>query len=127
MANLRKGLDPGWVVARVVPSQLLHLHHRRPPNTLLIFPQFISLDTKVVDLGEHPLKQRLGSRAGDPCSLKLKDFLSLAGYLTPHAFNLRLDEFDVGHVRLSDSKETSHENRKRTRSQSPRAGKFPLA
>lgn len=29
---------------------------------------------------------------------------TLAGDLTPHPFNLRPDEFDVRHVRLSDSK-----------------------
>lgn len=47
-------------------------------RTRLVSVQFISLDTKIINLRQHPSDQRFGRCGRDSCSLELKDFLPLA-------------------------------------------------
>jgi hypothetical protein len=39
----------------------------------------------------HPCKKQFSRGYGNPCPLQLKNFLSLAGHLHPHSFDLATD------------------------------------
>jgi hypothetical protein len=53
----------------------------------LLLLEAFALRAKPVDLRVHPRQQEFSRCRGYPGSLKLEDFLALAGYLNPPAFD----------------------------------------
>ncbi|MBT1516252.1 hypothetical protein KIP88_38000 [Bradyrhizobium sp. SRL28] len=59
------------------------------PALLLLEP--FTLSTKVVDFGVHPCKEEFSRGSGNPCPLKLEDFLALSSDLGAHVLDFGTD------------------------------------
>jgi hypothetical protein len=77
-------------IGAALPSPTPAAKHAPFRAALLLFEQF-TLSTKVVDFGVHPSKEEFSRGGGNPCPLKLEDFLALPSDLDAHVLDFGTD------------------------------------